>query len=118
MALTITEVFRQRARGGRKHVVLRITMDASYPLGGWALTRTNTGMDVKVESGFAIANEIGAALMYAIVPAATAPAADTDTDVNLQVLIGYSSGGTGGSEASPNQAGLTGRKVDVHLFGS
>lgn len=118
MALTITEIFRQRARGGKKHVVLRITMDALYPLGGWALTRNNCGMDVQVDSGFAVANEIGAALLFATRPTSAIPASGTATAANLQVMIGYSSGGTGGSEASPNQAGLSGRKVDVHVFGT
>lgn len=54
MALTYTAIYSQRFRGGRKQTRTKITLDNSYPTGGYALlygpVGSGLGMDVQIDA--------------------------------------------------------------------
>jgi hypothetical protein len=53
MALTIGAQTRNAA-GGRWQTVTKITVDTSYPTGGWALTNAQLGLPLQVDSAVGI----------------------------------------------------------------
>lgn len=110
MALTFTEVHRERARGADtlKHNIYEITLDGSYPQAGYAITAANVGMDVRIKHAHFHSQELGS--MYVL--------GWDRTNGKLQIGVGYTAAGAGGGPVNANLSALNGLKVIGHFYGT